>query len=236
MQKLSRRTIGTLIFLAGQFIGIGLALTPIWGDFEGMSYFSNGAGYAPFGGLHCPILMAGSDTAAITATLDNRQDKEVQPYYEVEISGISETRSLEGQLTLAPHSSKTVQWTVDANDIDLGFFIIAKIDILPYAGNPLQEATCGIIVMNLGGLHSGQIFGWGLALSLIGMVFGLGLRETTEQTRTAKEGSTKNGLRATGITTCLAMLAAFQGWWLIGLILCAITILLVVILLRFAVS
>lgn len=234
MQTTSRRTVGTLVFLLGLAVGLGLALAPIWGDFEGMSYFSSGAGYDQFGGLHCPALEARSDVATVTATLDNPSNREIQPYYEVEISGVAATRTLEGQVPVPAHASRVVQWTVDANDIDLGFFILVKIHLLPFAGNPAREATCGIMVLNLGGLSGGQILGWGLALSLVGMVVGLGMREGTEQVATGKELNLRNGLRTAGIVTCLAMLTGFMGWSLIGLVFCAITILLVVVLLRFA--
>lgn len=234
MQTRSKQAIGTAIFLVGLVITLGLALAPTWGDFEGMSYFSSGAGYGPFGGLHCPVLMGRSDTATISATLDNNSNKETQPYYEVEVSGVSATRKLEGQVTLPPHSSKTVEWSVGPNDIDLGYFIMNKIDLLPFAGNPTREATCGIMVLNLGGLSGGQIQAWGLAIGLIGMVAGLAVREGTQEVLSPKELNTRNGLRATGVAASLAMLTGFMGWWAFAMILCAITVLLAVILLRFA--
>ena len=40
-------------------------------------------------------------------------------------------------------------WTVDAHDIDLGNFILVKVDVLPVAGYRTREATCGILVVPL---------------------------------------------------------------------------------------
>ncbi len=234
MQKTSRRTIGTVVFLTGLAIGLALALAPIWGDYEGMSYFSSGGAYAAFDGLRCPILAARSDVTTITATLENPGNKQVEPYYEVVISGVSATRSIDGHIVVPPHSSRTAQWTVNANDIDLGFFIMIKMDILPLPGSPAREGTCGIVVLNLGPLNGSQILGLGLALALGGMVVGLAVREGTGQSTSSRDLSVRNGLRTAGVTTCLAMLTGFLGWWLIGFILGAITVLLVVVLLRVA--
>ena len=234
MQTASRKRAGTAIFLVGLVLGLGLAIAAIWGDFEGMSYFSSGAGYDQFGGLHCPILMGRADIATIAVAFDNPTSREIEPYYKAEVSGVAASRTLEGQVPVAPHSSRSVQWTVDANDVDLGFFIMVKIDVLPFAGNPTREATCGIIVANVAGLTGDQMLGWSLGLSLAGMVIGLGIREGSDQMAAGKDLSVRNGLRAAAVAVCLAMLTGFAGWWLIGLIFCAITILLVPILLKTA--
>ncbi len=233
MKTTARRTAGTVIFLAGLALGLCMALVPIWANLEAASYFSSGADYAQFRGLHCPILMGRSDTATVTSTFNNPNSKAIQPYYEVEVSGAGETRSLEGQVLIPAYASRTIYWTVDVSDIDLGYFIMNKFDVLPFAGNPAREATCGIMVLDLAGLNGAQIFDWGLVLSLLGLVGGLALREASEGRASSKERSERNGLRAAGIAACLALLTGFMGWWLVGVVFFAITILLLVILLRF---
>ena len=236
MQTGQKKTLGTVLFLAGVLIGLGLAVLSIWGDYEAMSYFYSGAGYAGFSGLHCPALMARGQTTTISARLDNPGNEDIQPYYQVQISGIEGLRNLENQVTVPPHSSKTVEWTASASDIDLGSFVMVKMDILPMAGYSTREATCGMIVLNLGGLNGRQIVGWGLGLSLLGIVIGLVLRESGPETLGSKGLSIRNEMRATGVLTCLALLTALSGSWLFGVLFCAVTLLLLVILLRMAVS
>jgi hypothetical protein len=234
MKGHSKRTLGTIIYLLGLLLGLALAIVVLWGDFEATSYFNSGAGYAPFAGLNCPALMSPSEVATLSATFENPGNREIQPYYEVEISGAAASRNLEGQPQVAAHSSKTVSWTVDANDIDLGYFVMAKINVLPFAGNPARESTCGIAVLNLMGMSGGQILGWGLGVSLVGIVLGLGLSETGNEAGDRKTRSLQNGLRAAGVAVLLALLTALTGSWVISLIFCAITILLLLILLRMA--
>jgi hypothetical protein len=68
MQTSSRRTLGSVIFLAGVLTGLALAATSSWGDFEALSYFYTGAGYDVFGGLKCPIVMSRGEKAKLSGS------------------------------------------------------------------------------------------------------------------------------------------------------------------------
>lgn len=236
MQTKPNHVQGTIIFLVGLFLGLGLAGMAILGDFEAMSYFYSGAGYAGFGGLKCPVLMSPSQVETISATFSNPNNEVIQPYYQVQISGVAALRSFRNQVPVAPHSSKTVQWTVDSRDADVGSFVMVNMEISPMAGYSTREATCGIVVLNLGGLTGEQVLGWGVVVGLLGMVVGLALREGSEPTITGKRVSIRNALRTAGVLTCLALLTGLMGAWLPGVLFCLLTILLLAIVLRMAVS
>jgi hypothetical protein len=232
MQTKSIRTLGGVIFFIGVFLGLALSLAAVWGAFEGISYYYTGAGYPSFNGLDCPMLMTRSETGTVTASFDNPSGQEIEPYYEVTISGQASTRKFEGQLSVLAHTSKSIRWTVDANDIDLGFFIFIDMDVLPVAGYSTREDTCGIIVLNHAGPTGGQVFNLTLAASLLGIGIGLGLWENAAS---MKFNSSLNLLRAVktlGITVLLALLTSIMGWWLAGILFCVLTILLLVIILR----
>ncbi len=233
MQTKSKHIIGGTVFFLGILIGLALAIATMWGNFEALSYFFSGATYAPFNGLQCPILMTHSETGTISAVFNNSRDQEYDPYYEMEIGGLL-PRKFEDQLSVAPHTSKSVLWTVDANDIDLGFFIFAKLDILPNAVYPSREATCGIVVLNIPGLTGGQIFWLVFALSLLGTISGFMLWENADGSSTGKESDQKHAMQALAILMLLAMLFSLLGWWGLGMLLSAITIVLMVVMLRFA--
>lgn len=236
MKTVSTRTWGTLIYIVGLALALALALSAIWGDFEAVSYFNTGANYPPFSGLHCPVLLSQSEVAQVSATFDNPTSKPIEPYYQVKMSGLAAPRSFEKQLELAPHSSTTVKWTVSAADVDLGWFVMVKLIVLPFAGNPGRDATCGMMVFNFGGLTGGEVLPAAVAVGLLGIVAGLTMREGNGQPESNQEGTLRNGMRATGVAVLLAMLTGFLGMWLIGLIFSAITILLAVILLRIGTS
>jgi hypothetical protein len=233
MQSNSRRTWGSIVYLLGVLLGLGLAIVTIWGDYEANAFYDQGAGYQRFGGLSCPVLMSRSETSTVSATFDNSDNQVFQPYYEVDIAATASTRHMEDQLTVPAKSSKSVSWTVGANDINLGSFILIKMDVLPTAGFSTREATCGIVVMNFGEVPGRLVFGAWLGASLVGMALGLVLRESGSERLSTKATNLRNGMRAAGITTLLALLTGLMGLWLIGVLFVAMTILLLVILLNF---
>ena len=233
MQIKSKHIIGSIVFFLGIFLGLALAIAAIWADFEGLSYYYTGATYGQFNGLHCPILMTRSETGTITATFNNPGNQIYEPYYQMEIGGLL-PRNFEDQLSIPPHTTKSVQWTVDAHDIDLGFFIFAKLDTLPDAIYPSREATCGIVVLNIPGLSGNQIFGLLLVLSLLGISIGSMLWENANEPLTGKELNQKNAMQALAILVLLTMFTGFMGWWGPGILLCAMTLLFMVVMLRFA--
>ncbi len=233
MQAGSRRRWGSIIYLAGALLGLGLAVIASWGDYEAMAYFEQGAGYERFSGLNCPILASVSETSTLSATFDNNSTQAIQPYYEVDISATASTRHMEDQITVPAHSSRTVSWTVDANDLNLGGFILVRLDVLPVAGHSTREATCGLVVMNLGRLSGATLIALWLAASLVCLIAGLVIRETGSMRLAGRDKNLQNGMRAAGIVILLAMLFSFLGYWVIGMLFVAIAFLLLVTLLRY---
>lgn len=230
MQTSSTKKRGTILFGIGLLAGLALATIAVWGDFEGMSYFSSAAGYAGFPGLHCPVIMGPTETATVSAEFSNSTNETAQPYYQVWVSGLAAVRAFENQIDVPPHSSRTVAWTVNAGDIDLGSFVMVKVDVLPTADFGTRESTCGIMVLPLPGITGNQAAGALLAISLLGIFIGLALREGREEPFPGKEANLRNGMRAAGILTLLAVLTALPGLWLFGLIFAALAVLLVLIL------
>jgi hypothetical protein len=232
MRIKSIRMLGGIIFFFGIFLGLVMSLAVVWSAFEGISYFYTGAGYPSFNGLNCPRFITRSETGIVNAIFDNPGSQEIQPYYEVAISGQTSTRTLEGQLPVPAHASKSVRWTVDARDIDLGFFVFIDMNVLPVAGYSTREDTCGIMVLNLSGPTGGQVFNLTLALSLLSIFIGLGLWENSVGTNGNGSLNLRRAMKALGIMVLLAMLTSFMGGWLAGLLFCVLTILLVFIILR----
>lgn len=235
MRTKSARSLSIVLYFSGIFLGFALAIAANWAEFEGVSYYYTGATYNAFHGLHCPVLMTRSETGIVTASFDNPSNQESEPYYEVEISGPL-PRRFEDQLSIAPHETKKVQWTVDVHDIDRGSFIFVKLDVLPTVGYSTREATCGILVLNVPGLTGEQILWLTLIASLLGMVVGLGLWENANAPLADKSLYLKRAMRTLAIIVLLAMLSGFMGWWGAGVILCAVTILLLVLTLRLGIA
>jgi hypothetical protein len=223
-----------IFFFLGVVIGLVLAVIAIWNNTEATSYYYTGVAYPLFHGLRCPVMISPTEKGIVTAVFDNPTTKEDIYYYRIQISrSTSSTRTIEAQIAAPPRQSTSVQWTVDANDVDLGFFILVKITILPSVFHPTQEAVCGIIVANIFGLTGSQIFATALFLSFLGIAVGLGL---WQQTGTNANRDLWRLAQALGLVVMLALLATSMGWWAVAIALSVITILLLVISIRFTID
>jgi hypothetical protein len=212
-----------------------VAAASAWADYEGLSYFATGATYDPFQGLHCPVLLSQAEAGIVSSDFQNPTKKTIEPYYEVEISGLTASRQLEGHLVVGPGSIQDVAWTVDARDIDLGYFVLVKVDVLPVAGYRTREATCGILVVPLPGITGKSALFLIVLVSLLGMLAGYILPvvgvSAAEAARFDRQASTpwRRLIQTLGIASALAMLSGIAGLWLPALMLCAISLLLLVI-------
>lgn len=218
-------------FFLGVIIGFALAILTIWNRLEAMNYFFTGVKYAPFHGLQCPVIIAPTEKGIVTAVFNNPTDREDTFFYRVEISGKPSTRRVENQIAVPPHQRKSSQLTVDANDVDLLFFILVKISILPNAFHPVQEAVCGMMVVNVLGLAGSQISTIALSLSFLGIGVGLGVW----QPETSRLGRNANrAMQTLGFVVLVAVVAGVMGWWVIAIALAVTSTLLLMISLRFA--
>ena len=219
-----------ILFFLGVLIGFALAVIAIWNSIEATNYFFQGVKYAPFGGLRCPLMIAPTEKGTVAAVFNNPTDGEDHFVYRAEISRKAfSARQIDDQVAVSAHQSRSVQLTVDAQDIDLLFFILVKLTILPNSVHPSQEAVCGMMVVNLLGLTGAQITGAALLLSFLGMAVGLGL---WQRTSTAADQDRPRVVRALGIAVILSMFTSALGWWIIAVVLAIITILLLFISLR----
>jgi len=163
------------LFFLGVVMGLILSVIAIWNNFESTSYYFAGVKHDPFKGLRCPIMIAPSEKGIVTAVFNNPTDEEDNFYYRAEISGRAfSTRQIEAHVAVPPHQAKSVRLSVDVHDIDLLFFILIKITILPNSVRSTQESTCGSMVTNLLGLTGSQISSSAIFLSFAAMALGLG--------------------------------------------------------------
>ena len=231
MKIKSLRILSGVIFFLGVILGFAIAIISLWGKVEALNYFFRGASYAPFQGLKCPTLMTRSETGVVSSEFDNPTDTEDNFYYKIEISNSVSPRIIKNQITVPAHQTKDVVFQVNKDDIDLQFFVFVKITISPTSSRPTRMANCGIMVLNDQMFKGKQIFAIVFTLSLLGIILGLNLWQRTSR---AADSNISRLMLTLAIVVLLAMLAGIAGWWLVGTVLTAITILLFLISVRFA--
>ena len=234
MNTRTLHTLGRAAFFLGVIIALVLSVIAIWNNMESTSYYFRGIKFPQFPGLRCPLMIAPTETGIVNAVFNNPTEKEDNFFYRAEISrkGYS-TRQVEGQIVVPPGETRSVQLTVDANDVDLMFFILVKMSILPNAFHKSQEAVCGIMLVNILGQTGSQIATVALFLSFLGMAIGL---RVWQQTSSRSDSDMPRVVQALGFVVILAMFATAMTWWTVALVLPVLTLLHMVISVRLAIS
>jgi hypothetical protein len=230
----SRKVFGVSFFVTGILLGVLLAGALTWASLEATTY-----GFLPpegdqFDGLICPELMTPHETGAIQLQVKNPSNKEIEPIMRTDIStrGVAETK--QEQLTVPPGETRTLSYPINADNIDLGFFIFARAERFPSYPLPDAAATCGIFIVNLPLLNGMQLFSIWLGLSLVLIPIGLWMWSSSLLPQGA--GRMVNAAKMLAVIVLASLWFAIQGSWLVGLLLLALTILLSLAMLRFVAS
>ena len=227
------RILGIILFFLGIISGFSIAIISTWNKVESADYFFRGTTYEHFNGLRCPLLMMRSETGVIDAVFDNPTNSDDDFYYKVEISGFFSPRQIEDHISVPAHQKRSVTLTVNKDDIDLQFFIFAKIVISPNSTRPTREADCGIMVLNNSRFTGGQLFTVALVLSLLGIIVGFIL---WHRSSVDVNSDIHRVMQLLGIVVLLAMIAGLVGWWLAGILFIVLALLLFLTLVRLAIT
>ena len=163
---------GAIFYTLAVVTGLFLIVISTWGDMEAASYGFARRASAHLSGLACPILLTRSETGVIALSVSNPTDRPLHPSARTEISAAFEPEVSVESFELAPGESKRLEWSLKSENIVLGSFIFANVQVYATYPIPNREKTCGIFIMDLPG--RGRIIVTALAvLTAIGLGWGL---------------------------------------------------------------
>lgn len=207
--------LGVLIFLAGIFLELSLSGGILWGELEARvdTAQTGDSGLA----VKCPYMLSAAESGTVSAAITNTLDEEASPVVTAGISRIGGEQRLIQTLTLSPHETHTLQWTVDSSDIIFGRLILVNIFQSRYSDLSSRQGACGILVLNLfklNGISSfSLLFFTAILCTLLGAALWLRANWPLNNLR-------RSTAQACGVITGMAtagLLAALPRWW--GLIL-----------------
>jgi hypothetical protein len=221
-------------YIVGALLGLTLTVLATWADLESVHYAYDFRASASFSGMKCPILMTANETNSFSAKITNTTDKLLSFSIKTEISSRRLPVPSVEYIELDPGQSKTLQWTMGPENIDLGNFIFAK--ALVYGSYPIpnRESTCGVFILDLP--TSGTVITWTMViLSLLGM--GVGLYRLNQIQSSAQNGwEITRRLTFLSVVVIAGLIASFMGWWILGVLIIVITLLFIVISLGFFIN
>jgi len=229
MKITSLRILGSILFFLGIISGFSVAILGTWNKVESADYFFRGITFEHFNGLRCPLLMMRSEIGVIAVIFDNPTDSDDDFYYKMEISGFLSPRQIEGHIPVPAHQKRSISLTVNKSDIDLQFFVFAKIIISPNSTRPTRGADCGIMVLKDSRLKGGQLLTGVIVLSLLGIIPGFFLWKRANPN---VKPDVQRVMQLLGIVVLFAMIGGLIGWWFAGLFFIVLALLLILALAR----
>ncbi|MCI0607878.1 MAG: hypothetical protein L0Z71_02305 [Anaerolineae bacterium] len=221
---------GVLFHILAVVTGLFLTGISTWADMEAASYGFQRRASAPLRGLVCPILLTRNEIGTISLRVSNTTDKPLYPSVRTEISAAFDPELSLESLDLAPGKSKRLEWAVGPENIDLGNFIFANVQVYASYPIPNRERTCGIFIIDLPG--SGSMIVTGLvAFSVIGLGWGLYSMSKSDFCQ-GKAGNVWNAIILLTVLIVSGLILSFMGSWIPSIGILVVSVLISILLLN----
>jgi hypothetical protein len=224
------RTLGVPIFSVGVLLGMALSGIVVWGDFEASLFNVSMSGNAPLKTLRCPVMMTATEVGTVTATFTNPLERPVEFTIRAHITEgyVTLMREINSKLPLAPGETGTLEWPVTSDDAAYsGHLILVRVRLAAKYPLPSRHASCGILVVNLPYFTGNQVFAFAFAASLLSMVAGAGLWVVANRPLRGLGIDVTRAMGALAGCVVAGTIVGLLGWWVLGVLILAITVLLV---------
>lgn len=224
----SIRKLGAVLFWSGIAIGFFLGSLGVWASIEAVLFRSSISADTTLRTLSCPMIITKDEVGFVTATIQNPLDRQLDVAIRAYISEgfVTFSREEHQRVVVEPGERKQVQWQVTADDMVWRRLILVK--VYQFGGNtlPSRQGSCGIIVIgspvSSGSLLVGSLFGLSLILMLVGgYLWVAGNRELLN-----RKPDANRIIILLVASVSLVMVCGVMGWWLLGVLVVMLTILL----------
>jgi hypothetical protein len=219
--------------LIGIAVGMMLFGSAAWADLEATFYGFEEMGGGRLNKMDCPILMTSSDVGTVSATFKNPNNSPVQFMVRIDVSSSGVFRTERSMLSLDSNKSKTVEWHVTSEDIDMRNFIFAQVSNYPANKIPFRQATCGILVLKLPQFTGSQVFTFAMIGIVVGIIGGLTIWEIYGLPLSSKLQDTTRAMKTLGVLVLLGLLVSLQGLWMLSVLIFAASVLAIGVILGF---
>ena len=209
-------------YVLGALLSLTVAMLATWSDLEAAFYGFDRRGSMPLQNLRCPILLNRNETGVVSVKISNTTDRKLSPAVRAEFSTPAISISTLDSVELGPGESKTVEWTIGPDNIDLKRFIFSNVYIFASYPLPDREAMCGTFVVDLP-ISGGVLLFLMVLLGLAGMGGGLFMLNRSRPLSNRLEKALRP-LTFLTIVIVLALVVSLVGWWVQAVLLLAVTL------------
>jgi len=227
-----RRKWALFLYGVGFAFGLLVAIGTIWPDLEaslfGRDIYSVQRQVGGSMPLRCPVFLTLADgSGVVRASLvnpSNVRGAQVPVRARISDGYVSLVREVYGVVQLEPGERKTLAYDIFESDVTFNRFILVRVYAIrstPYLGG---QASCGVWWLNIPLFKGWQVLALLLLISVAGLAYGnyVWQRYGADSPRSVEFGQFL--LVMTGLIL-LILFAGLMGWWLIGISLLAILVL-----------
>ena len=228
-----RRILIIILLAIGILVGTALVGIATWGDMETVLFFPPSTADKDLSNLRCPILISSQETGTVYVNYNNSSTFDATPIVVVTISQGSTmiTDDFTSHPTVPAGTTQKLSWAVvPAEAAYRGHLILMRVLINRSYPLPSRSGTCGIVVLNLGGLSGEEVVYGGFLVSILFMLAGSIWLLSTRKSFPGQRDTLRGGVLFIVVVVILGLIASWFGLWFVGLGSFFVTLLLVVIL------
>ncbi|RME88846.1 MAG: hypothetical protein D6770_05950 [Anaerolineae bacterium] len=227
------RALGLILLSLGALFGTLYAGAAIWGNWEAFQFDIPAAFRSDktLPTLRCPTLITTGENGTVSVEIKNPTNDSLRRTVRIHISegDILAMREFTEQVSLGPGESRRLAWEVFPQDRVFDLFILVRVYLPAKYPLPSEDATCGIMVLDLPSLRGRDITAFLIIASLAGMALGVVLSGRWLREAAPKLREAVSSARGVVVFVLIAMLAAAFRWLWLGTIALVLVILLTVI-------
>jgi len=228
MVKKPYRSLGSILLVLGTSFLAFLGFISIWGDIEAFVFNAAIRSEQSLSAFRCPAIITPKDDPFVAARISNPSDRELEMLIRTNISDgfVILMREVFTTTTLKPGESELIRVPINTEDAAYDRVVLIRMHQISRGSLPYRNASCGVIVFNIPWITGRQLvitlLGSGATLSIGALI----ILSTIQQKSSKSELINFRLLIGFVMISLLLAILGLQGWWLIGLLLGTIWLLL----------
>ncbi len=205
-----------------------LGIISIWGDIEAFVFNAAIKPDKSLSTLRCPAIITPKDDAVVSAKIENSSNRELEMLIRTNITDgyVILMKEISTTLTLKPGESETVSVPIYVEDAAYDRVVLVRMHQTRRGSLPYRNSSCGVIVFDMPFISGKQLVLLILVLGTILSGLGFWMFSTSQKLLSREQLISSRLLFGFTILSFLLSIIGLQGWWLVGVLLATIWVLL----------
>jgi len=229
------RKVSIILFSTGMLVGFILAVGTNWVHFEMPFYFDYS--YAAvrttdqaYSKLICPIILTKADRGLVSVDITNNADKAIKILFRGEISFLGGiTRNVEYTPTIPIGETSRIQFEVNQDDVVFNNMILVRTYQFSTYKTPSRMGSCAILMIPISLLTGTDLLVLIILISGSLIISGKLLWIRSNRPMRGQPRNMLAAMTTMSLFLLAAIVAGIEGWWIPGVLMLVVIVLLTVV-------